>query len=486
MLPYALYSLLTGKKRPSASSATASQRHAVAADADDEYDESGDGDEVGGERQGGVSDVEVEQPGYQAPPPLPVEAFLSILSFTPNPLDVISLMLVCKQWSMGVAAAFYSSPPLRRYDVFGRFTALIVAPTGYHPYPDLVQRLDVGGPAAEEIEIGDLEAVLGLCQNLSCFKLTSCLHVSSILLQSLADFCPRLESLELRGCPIGDGFLPDLIRGCPNLRVLDLSETNVRVSACLILVGGLTWLERLSMDSLNSGETPGNDEIRGTGGGVMQSVGLQFLSLASGTPVTPNLIRAITSRAPSISRLNLSSSPDFITDEVIAAAVRGFPRLVHLEADWCPKITDVTLQTLAIHRSRSAVGTDVAPMWKLALSGSCVTPGGVRLLARECVGLMEVRLDGCARLVNSFVENIAVEGWMEGEAGKRAGKVKAGGGLGSPLMVKSRLPVARGRGSPSSSLSRVDSQGSTVMRPPLGWCRLSGERVVRRVAEFEP
>ncbi|KAI8850073.1 hypothetical protein BC829DRAFT_416358 [Chytridium lagenaria] len=176
------------------------------------------------------------------------------------------------------------------------------------------------GPPADELEIGDLETVLGLCQNLdSSFKLTSCLHVSSILLQSLADFCPHLESLELRGCPVGDGFLPELVR--------------------------------------------------------------------SGTPVTAHLIRAIAQRATVLERLILSSSPDHITDDVISAAIRSFPRLMWIEADWCPKITELSLQTLAVHRGRGgARASEMHPtqLWKLAVSGTGVTAAGVKMLAKEC------------------------------------------------------------------------------------------------------
>ncbi|KAI8830837.1 hypothetical protein BC829DRAFT_122101 [Chytridium lagenaria] len=67
-------------------------------------------------------------------PPLPVEAFLSLLSYFSDPQDAITLMLVCKEWSMSVVTAFYSSPPLKRSDVFGRFTSLIVAPGSFHTY----------------------------------------------------------------------------------------------------------------------------------------------------------------------------------------------------------------------------------------------------------------------------------------------------------------------------------------------------------------
>ncbi|KAJ3109015.1 hypothetical protein HDU96_007351 [Phlyctochytrium bullatum] len=423
MLPWAFYNLLSRKSSTAnataAPSAALSRRESqLNPDLDDDLDDDDDED-LPSRFQAALG-----QKGRVRAKDLPPEAFLSMLCYLDGMADILSVMLVCRQWSAAMATAFYLAPRLKQPNVFGRFTSLIVTPTTMHPYSTLVQRLDIGGPAADELEIGDLETVLGLCQNITAFKLTSCLHVSSILLQSLADFCPRLQSLELRGCPVGDGFLPDLVGGCPSLRLLDLSESNVRVGSVLVLLDGLQWLEKLTLDTLTSGEAPAPSTAFPEPKTVCER--LQHLSLASGTPLTPNLIRAVTQRAPFVSRLNLSASPDVVNDDIISAAVRGFKYLTWLEADWCPKITDVTLQTIAIHRGQSSLSTvpmgqaQPPPFWKLAFSGTSVSPSGVKLLARACLeGLAEIRLDGCARLANSYVEAIAVDSWIETETARK-------------------------------------------------------------------
>ncbi|KAJ3109534.1 hypothetical protein HDU97_005191 [Phlyctochytrium planicorne] len=487
MLPYVFSSLIFGKKRKDGTASTSNTSLATSGRHDDFLDEDG----VDSESPLSSQPVLRQNSGTLTLPPLPTEAFLSILSFLQSRADTVSLMLVCKEWSAAVAEAFYLSPPLRHPDVFGAFTSLIVSPSTYHPYPSLVQRLEIVGAAADDIEIGDLETVLGSCQNITGFKLTSCMHVSSILLQSLADFCPRLESLELRGCPIGDGFLPDIVHGCPNLRILDLSETNVRVAAVITLLNGLNWLEKLSMDGLRSSEQPGGNDFNnpadfGEDPNCCQF--LQYLALGSGTPVTANLMRVIALRAPYITHLNLSSSPDFISDDVMSAAIRGFPQLTRIEADWCPKLTDVSLQTMAIHRCANAIGPDTAPLWKLELSGTSVTPAGVKLLARECHTIQEVRLDGCARLVGTFVEAIAVEAWVEAEIAKRQAKGSSPTSpMLSPKSPRSRLPLAKGKVHSPSSPQRTGSVGGggSGPRPPMGWCRLIGAHVLRRVAELQ-
>ncbi|KAJ3196599.1 SCF ubiquitin ligase complex subunit [Irineochytrium annulatum] len=462
-------------------------------------------------------------------PILPPEAFLAIISFLQDPEDVISLLLISRQWSASAVSALYASPPLKKPNDFANFIALIVSPTSFHPYPMLVQRIDVFGPAADEMEIGDLETALGLCQNLTSFRLTSCMHISSILLQSLADFCPRLESLELRGCPVGDGFLPDLIAGCPGLRLLDLSESNVSSSSISLLIGGLLWLERLNLDALVSEDTSqtAKPKPKKTAGKTptsrvppsisspddatpRSSPYLHTLSLGGGTRVSPPLMRTLSSRVPSIVRLILSNSQDLVTDDVVAAVVRSFPALEWLEVDWCPKVTDVSLQTLAVHRSGGRGGggqyhrmssgvrgakaefanNAMAPIRRLWCCGTGVTANGVRLLARECGGLVEVRLDGCARLTGSFIETIAFEAWQEVEGvrlrRKSLGKSRPGSAAAGEREVgKSRLPVrvtAKSFGGTGSPRASVDS---AVQRPPFGWCRLESWHAIQRVAEYD-
>jgi hypothetical protein len=102
------------------------------------------------------------------------------------------------------------------------------------------------------MEMGDLETVLGLCPNLIAFRLHSCMHVSSILLQFMADYCPDLEILDLAGCPVSDGYLEMLVKGCPGLRKVNLSETNVGVGKALcVLAKGLGYLEVLELDGVH-------------------------------------------------------------------------------------------------------------------------------------------------------------------------------------------------------------------------------------------
>jgi hypothetical protein len=65
----------------------------------------------------------------------------------------------------------------------------------YHPYPFMIQKLDISGIAADNIYMGDLDFCLKSCSNLQIFRLERCYHISNILIQSIATHCTFLQTV---------------------------------------------------------------------------------------------------------------------------------------------------------------------------------------------------------------------------------------------------------------------------------------------------
>ncbi|KAI9335445.1 hypothetical protein DFJ73DRAFT_851757 [Zopfochytrium polystomum] len=305
------------------------------------------------------------------PPPLFTSKFEDILASSAwlersqaqqNVHDVIELMLVCGNWSDAAAATLYASPPFIRFNSFESFTRLLTAQDTFHDYPALVSEISLEGSAADGMEMGDLETALGLCPNLVSFKLISCPHVSSILLQFLADFSPNLQSLVLAGCPISDGYIPRLVEGCPQIRRLDISGTNITLKALDIIVTGLGLIEHLVLDEAKDEQLDSamSKSIRSTATSPYDSSPAN--ALIHMTPTSPHLdsvslrkcnplpshLRLLSHRAPHVTVLSLASCQD-LTDDAVAVIARCFPALIDLDLDWCSHITDVSLQSLAVH-----------------------------------------------------------------------------------------------------------------------------------------
>ncbi|KAJ3329606.1 hypothetical protein HDU76_007562 [Blyttiomyces sp. JEL0837] len=477
-----------------------------------------------------------------------------------------SVLLVCRSWSEAAVIALYGKPAFVSGESFSAFTQLLTVSDSWYPYPELVTNLTIEGAAADAIEMGDLETTLGLCPNIASFSLLSCPHISSILLQSLADFCPSLDSLVLAGCPIGDGKIPILVSGCPKLRKVDLSCTNVSIHSLDVLVTGLTLLEDINLDFARGEvkESRSDSPTSSSENQLHMTPTTPYLSTVSlsGVPLTPSHLRLLSYRAPHVTSLNLSSSPHLnihdikpqhaITDDVVAIVARGFPTLVELNLDWCSRVTDVSLQSLAVHmagrardspnnnvnnniiientltnhshqsstsykpstttstRKASRANTSLAKSssptspssssltngttpsprhrWistleRLGVCGTSITPQGIKLLSRECGALIELRLDGCVRVMGTVVELVAVEAWKVKERVRRD-SMKRVTPPQSPVggaVMKSRLPVLKGKVASSSG----SNSGEVDLKPPIGWCRILDRESFDALAGWE-
>ncbi|RKO90915.1 hypothetical protein BDK51DRAFT_44941 [Blyttiomyces helicus] len=127
---------------------------------------------------------------------------------------------------------------------------------------------------------------------------------------------------------------------------------------------------------------------------------LTFLAL-SDTDAADSTIRLVALSAPHLTTALLDGCPR-ITDDAVALLVRHCPLLRTLDLSHT-RITDLALQAIAVH----SAGSDLATL-RVANSPR-ITPGAVRLVARACPALRSLVLDGCERMVGTFVVGFARE-----------------------------------------------------------------------------
>ncbi|KAJ3014658.1 UNVERIFIED_CONTAM: hypothetical protein HDU68_000183 [Siphonaria sp. JEL0065] len=393
--------------------------------------------------------------------------------------DQVAVLGVCSEWAEAAVPALYASPPLPSAASFPhliRLLSLSAAPesTTFFEYHTLVEALVIKGDAADAVEMGDVETALGLCANLRRFDLMACLHVSSKVVQSLADYAPHLASLSLESCPVGDGYMADLVAGCPNLQAVNLSHTNVSFASFDVLLSGLIHLKELHVDAMIPAEVEPVNQLSANGRPRRASfVGspppppstqrralklypkgptalkLQFVSIVGGKPEGKDL-KDLGVRAPNLKTVLLSGS-ECLTDghvstllDQLAAPTHGQShiQLETLDLDGCPLITSATVHKItSVLAGVAKLGAveppthnkptnmldlidgigrlkfmTLSPLKNVGLSETEVDANSIRTLVQECGSLVEVRLDGCDLISGTFIESVARDCWTVLEA----------------------------------------------------------------------
>ncbi|TPX60526.1 hypothetical protein PhCBS80983_g01761 [Powellomyces hirtus] len=351
--------------------------------------------------------------------------------------DQLNFLVLCKAWSRPVATAMYRAPLLQSSDSFERLIQLLNTPLPAHPYPELIRELDIGASAADNLYMGDLDSALAVCTGLEVFRLENCFHISNILVRSLAAHCSNLKQVDLPGCPISDSFIPILSKNCRQIERLDLSFTNLTVASLHAIVMNCDSLLQLDLSECR----PLEDDVSLDLSTKNFSRPLQWLSLRN-TSVTDDLLRFAATHCPHLEDLILESCTE-VTDDAIIKIASTCTKLRRLDMSFCDNITDLSLQAFAM-RATATKGGALKEMYVTACDH--ISPAAVQNLAQQCVQLELLVLDGCEKILGTYVQSFSqqssedeLECLLEGDAIRRFAKHVPGTNLVTPPASPGRL-----------------------------------------------
>ncbi|KAJ3315419.1 hypothetical protein HDV04_002961 [Boothiomyces sp. JEL0838] len=361
---------------------------------------------------------------------LDAEIFENIMKWC-SPGDAAKLLQVCQVWSGPAAEALYQSPPILYADSFSKLAATLLRKDVMHPYPLLIREFIFTGLAADELYMGDLKECLRLCSNLVSFRIEGCSHLSNLLAQFLTEHAPFLSRIELPGCTISDAFLVQLIRGVTTLRHIDVSFSNVTLSALPVLVRECRYLETLILTGCRPSPPEMvidyeaseyylvGDTLKQYKNTTLKQVSLSY------TELTDAMVGYLCRHCDALQYLILEGC-NLLTDTAINSIAMHCPTIIELDISLCTQVTDIGLQALAVHLSVQGEKTQrprptsfgytsfqeytppqkryhTIPLSKINLTGCYyITPPAIVLLASKCPNLNTIIIDGCDRLIDWY------------------------------------------------------------------------------------
>jgi hypothetical protein len=344
--------------------------------------------------------------------------------------DCVKLIRICQSWTGPSAEAFYLLPPYNP-----KLYSLLLKKDTTHPYNLLIREFIFAGKSVDDLLMGDLKNLLELCTNLVSLRMEGYLNISKMLPNMIEEHIPFLSRLEMPGCFIDNTFMIKLTRTVKSLRHLDVSYTQVSLSTLPLVIRECLYLESLDMTGC---ETCSEEMVNEYEESEFYLVGDQFkdfqslitqLSL-SNTDVTDSLIVYVTRFCHNLDILLLGDCR-LLTDTSMNSIAINCPSLKELDISNCIKISDVGIQTLAIHFSNHSLygqkqhKIKVTPknynynafqeyikpkiksagvnLEKINLSGLILlTKTGLCLLADKCPKLHQIRIDYCDVLLKWY------------------------------------------------------------------------------------
>ncbi|KAJ3037829.1 hypothetical protein HDV00_001330 [Rhizophlyctis rosea] len=306
----------------------------------------------------------------------------------------------------------------------------------------MIKELDIGAAAADNLYMGDLDATLAICTGLEVFRLENCFHISGILVRSLGMHCGMLKQVDLPGCPISDSFVPHLTKNCPNLERLDLSFTNLTIASLHAIITHCPALLQLDLSECREIESDVTLDYT-----IKESYNrpLQWLNLRN-APVGDDLLRFTAVHCPNIQDLILESCT-LITDDSLVKLASSLTQLRRLDISFLDNITDLSLNAFTLRAQQSYPNYTLEELYLSACD--MVTPQAVHALVQKATKLECLVLDGCEKILGSFVGRFAIKGegedelecLVEGEGlRKLAAYVPTGSELGSQGGVATLTP----------------------------------------------
>ncbi|KAI9012923.1 hypothetical protein BC832DRAFT_613053 [Gaertneriomyces semiglobifer] len=410
-----------------------------------------------------TEDAVVEADAAANRDPFPQSVLALLVHYLPKE-DHISLLLLSKSWSKAVAAALYRAPPLQSSDSFERLMALLNTPLPYHDYPALIRELEISTMAADNMYIGDLDATLAACRQLEVFRLENCFHMSNILVRSLSTHCFNLKQVDMPGCPLTDSCIADLAKTCMAIERLDFSFTNLSIASLHVIVNSFPNILQVDLSECSEPDEETKDKLDFSNKTFTRP--LQWLNLRN-TPITDDLLRWTVTHCPNIEDLILESCTN-ITDDAVLKVANTCNKLRRLDVSFCDDITDLSLQAFAVRASSHNGGT-LTELYLTACDN--ITATAVHNLAQKCTNLDLLVLDGCDKVMGTFVQSFATQPAEELECLLEGGSIKEFAQHVPGATPPSSPPRSHQAPTPKVQVSYSTAYGAN---PDSGWRNITG------------
>ncbi|XP_057550742.1 F-box/LRR-repeat protein 3 isoform X3 [Amaranthus tricolor] len=232
------------------------------------------------------------------------------------------------------------------------------------------------------LEITDLgiRLLANKCLHLKFLDISS-LKVTSESLHSIAAL-NELETLVMVGCGlVDDTGLYSIAKGCPSLKVVDMSRCDGITSAGLCsVIKGHHRLQELNASHCKVDLT--SDVLS-----ALKRLKSLKVFKADGTRVSQATIETITKNCTSLTEIGLSKCIG-LKDIYITRLLTGCGNLKTLNLSCCPAVTDDAIE---------AIATSCKKLQCLNLeSCNSITQRNLHLLGSSCVGLQELDLTDCS------------------------------------------------------------------------------------------
>jgi hypothetical protein len=203
---------------------------------------------------------------------------------------------------------------------------------------------------SKNVSVPLLEALANSCPNLQSLCLRGCDlgHLSDAYFASVAKAFPKLNELNLRKCDVSDGALGAFVSGCSKLTALNLFHCSRVTDASLTEVGANC--SKLAVLNLNQCHLVTDGGLAQIGSNCSE---LRVLTLHDCGQVTDVGVGSIAAGCHKLHSLNLTYC-EMVSDDGMSALAAGCPAMAKITVAYCWRITEA---------GRSLFGDGVVTSW---------------------------------------------------------------------------------------------------------------------------
>ncbi|KAK5703873.1 SCF ubiquitin ligase complex subunit [Elasticomyces elasticus] len=355
---------------------------------------------------------------------LPAELLISVFARLGSSGDLMSCMLVSKDWARNSVGLLWHRPTMNNWQAIHSVVTTVRQAKKFFAYQDLVRRLNLSTLSSL---VSD-SVLLGMetCKRVERLTLTNCNKVTDVSLQPLvdgsrsllalditgldqvtdqtmitvADNCLRLQGLNVTGCKkLTDASIQALARSCRHVKRLKFNGcTQLTDTAILTVAAHSTHLLEIDLHALQNVESPAVTAL------LTSCLHLREVRLAHCTRINDHAFTDIPMIPDSpiifdsLRILDLTDCNE-LGDKGVERIIETCPRLRNLILAKCRHITDRAV--LAI--------TKLGKNLHYIHLGHCqrITDLSVEALAKACNRIRYIDLACCSNLTDTSITKLA-------------------------------------------------------------------------------